>query len=74
MATCATETIGFPTILNEMIRSALYAYQPEYAVYARGYGEGMVDYMATLHLGARMEIGAASYEFQAWGTPGLELV
>ena len=74
MATRTEETIGFPAILNEMMRRARYAFRPEYAVYARGYGEGMVDYMATLHLGARMEIGAASYEFQAWGTPGLELV
>ena len=74
MATHAVDTIGFPVILREMMRRARYAFWPKYAVYAEGYGVGLVNYVATLHLGARMEIGAASYEFQAWGTPGLELV
>ena len=74
MPTRAVDTIGFPVILREMMRHARYAFWPEYAVYAEGYGVGLVNYVATLQLGARMEIGAASYEFQAWGTPGLELV
>ena len=32
MATRVTKTIGFLAILNEMMRSARYAYWPEYAV------------------------------------------
>jgi hypothetical protein len=43
MATRAQETIGFPAILNEMLRKSQYFYQPEYEVYARGCGVGLVD-------------------------------
>jgi hypothetical protein len=68
MATHAPETVGFPTLLNEMLRQAHYTFQPEYAVYARGYGVGMVDYVATLHLEARMVVGSETYDFQARGT------
>ena len=68
MATRMEETIGFPAILNEMMRCARYAFLPEYAVYARGYGVGLVDYVATLHLGPRMVIGPPPPDFEAWGT------
>jgi hypothetical protein len=68
MATRAPETIGFLAILNEMLRRAHYTFQPEYEVYARGYGVGLVDYMATLHLEARMVVGAVTYDFRACGT------
>jgi hypothetical protein len=68
MATRAPETIGFPALLNEMLRRAHYAFQPEYEVYARGFGVGLVDYMVTLHLEARMVVGAETYDFRAWGT------
>jgi hypothetical protein len=68
MATRATETIGFPVLLNKMLRRAHYTLQPEDAVYALGHGVGLVDYMATLHLEARMVVGAETYDFHAWGT------
>ena len=68
MATRMEETIGFPVILNEMMRRARYAFRPEYAVYAQGYGVGLVDYVATLHLGPRMVIGPPPPDFEAWGT------
>jgi hypothetical protein len=73
MATRAPETIGFPAILNEMLRRAHYTFQPDYEVYARGYGVGLVDYMATLHLEARMVVGAVAYDFRACGT-SMEMV
>jgi hypothetical protein len=65
MATRASEMIGFPALLNEMLRRAHYTIQPEYAVYALGHGVGLVDYMATLHLKARMVVGVEMYDFQA---------
>jgi hypothetical protein len=68
MATRAPEITRFPTILNEMLRRAHYTFQPEYEVYARGYGVGLVDYMVTLHLEARMVVGAVKYNFRACGT------
>jgi hypothetical protein len=68
MATRAPETTGFPAILNEMLRRAHYTFRPEYEVYAHGYGVGLVDYMATLHLEARMVVGAVKYDFRACGT------
>jgi hypothetical protein len=68
MATHALEMIGFATFLNKMLRRAHYTLQPEYEVYARGYGVGLVDYLATLHLEARMVVGAEKYNFHAWGT------
>jgi hypothetical protein len=68
MATRALETIGFPALLNEMLRRAHYTLQPEYSVYALGHGVGLVDYMATLHLEARMVVGVERYDFHAWGT------
>jgi hypothetical protein len=37
-------------------------------VYARCYGVGMVEYVATLHLEARMVVGAKTYDFHTWGT------
>ena len=52
MTTRALETIGFPMILNEMMKSAHYPFRPEYAVYATGFGVGLVEYLATLHLEA----------------------
>jgi hypothetical protein len=56
MATRAPEMIGFPALLNEMLRWAHYTLQTEYAVYALGHGVSLVDYMATLHLEARMVV------------------
>jgi hypothetical protein len=38
MATRAPETPGFSAILNEMLRRSHYLFQPEYEVYARGFG------------------------------------
>jgi hypothetical protein len=68
MATRAPETIGFPAILNEMLRRSHYFFQPEYEVYARGYGVGLVDYMASVHLEARLVVGDVKYNFRACGT------
>jgi hypothetical protein len=68
MATRAPEMVGFSALLNEMLRRAHCTFQPEYAVYARGYGVGMVDYVETLHLEARMVVGSEAYDFQARGT------
>jgi hypothetical protein len=68
MATRAPEMPGFPAILNEMLRRSNYLFQPEYEVYARGVGVGLVDYMATLHLEARLVVGAVKYNFRACGT------
>jgi hypothetical protein len=68
MATRAPDTIGFPAILNEMLRSSHYFFQPEYEVYARGCGVGLVDYMASLHLEPRWMVGAVRYNFRACGT------
>jgi hypothetical protein len=73
MVTRAPETTGFPAVLNEMLSRAHYTFQPEYEVYARGYGVGLVDYMATLHLEARMVVGAVKYDFRACGT-SMEMV
>ncbi|RLN15924.1 hypothetical protein C2845_PM02G17380 [Panicum miliaceum] len=68
MATRAPETVGFPALLNEILRRTHYTFRPEYAVYAHGHGVGMVDYVATLHLEARMVVGSEAYDFQARGT------
>jgi hypothetical protein len=73
MATCAPEMIGFPVILNEMLRRSYYFFQPEYEVYARGFGVGLVDYMASLHLEARLVVGAVKYNFRACGA-SMEMV
>jgi hypothetical protein len=50
------------------LRRSHYFFQPEYEVYARGYGVGLVDYMASLHLEARLVVGAVKYNFRACGT------
>jgi hypothetical protein len=67
MAARAPETVGFPALLNDMLRRAHYTFRPEYAVHACGYGVGMVEYVATLDLEARMVVGAETYDFNAWG-------
>jgi hypothetical protein len=51
-----------------MLRRSHYFFQPEYEVYARGYGVGLVVYMASLHLEARLVVGAVKYNFYACGT------
>ena len=68
MVTHASDTVGFPALLNEMLRKTHYTFRPEYATYARGYGVGLVDYVATLHLEARMVVGSETYNFQTRGT------
>lgn len=68
MATRASETIGFPAVLNEMMKKARYDFRPEYTVYACGIGVGLVEFMACLRLEARMVVGAETYDFQAFGT------
>jgi len=62
MANRTLDTIGFPALLNEMLRRAHYPFHIEYAVYARGYGVGMVDYVATLHIEAKMVVGSEAYD------------
>jgi hypothetical protein len=68
LATRAEDVVGFPALLNEMLWKANYSLRPEYTVYARGLGVGVVDYVATLHLSARMVAGSESHVFEASGT------
>jgi hypothetical protein len=51
-----------------MLRMSHYLFQPEYEVYAHGYGVGLVDYMATLLLEAKLVVGAVTYDLRACGT------
>nr|TKW28097.1 hypothetical protein SEVIR_3G302325v2 [Setaria viridis] len=68
MATCATDAVGFPAVLNEMLVKAGYTFRPEYEVYARGFGVCVVEYVAALHIQAKMVTGSVPYVFQASGT------
>jgi hypothetical protein len=63
MATRASDAIGFPALLNEMLRRAHYTFRPEYVVYTRGYGLSMADHMAVLYLEARMVVKSEAYDF-----------
>jgi hypothetical protein len=68
MATRATETEGFPEELREMLWRVNFSRQPEYAVYARARGPGLVDYFATVDIPERSVYGAVNYHYQAYGT------
>ena len=69
LVTHGRETEGFPALLNEMLWRGNYSSRPEYAVYARGFGPGMVSYLATLHIPMRpVESGSEPHDFSAHGT------
>jgi hypothetical protein len=69
MVTRAEGVQGFPSILNEMLWRGNFLYQPEYSVYARGLGPGMVDYFATMFIPMRLVEGVNhSHNFVAHGT------
>ncbi|RLN23852.1 hypothetical protein C2845_PM07G10520 [Panicum miliaceum] len=68
MATHAPNAIGFPALLNEMLKRTHCTFRPEYAVYARGYEVCMVDYMATLHLEATMVVDRKPMTFKLGGS------
>ena len=60
MATHGENTEGFLALLNEVMWRANYNYCPEYVVYAKGVGHGMVDYMARVHILSHLCVGAKS--------------
>jgi hypothetical protein len=69
MVTRAKGVQGFPSILNEMLWRGNFSYRPEYLVYARGLGPGMVDYFATMFIPMRLVEGVNhSHNFVAHGT------
>ncbi|KAJ1256642.1 hypothetical protein BS78_K337600 [Paspalum vaginatum] len=69
MATRAEGVEGFPSILDEMLWRGNFSYRPEYAVYARGRGPGLVDYFATLFIPKRLVEGVTEpHRFAAMGT------
>lgn len=68
MATRAEHVEGFPAELREMLWRANFSYQPEYAVYAKGRGPGLVDYIATVNIPPRSVYGAAAHSYEASGT------
>jgi hypothetical protein len=69
MVTRAEGVQGFPSILNEMLWRGNFSYLPEYSVYARGLGPGLVDYFATMFIPMRLVEGVNhSYNFVAHGT------
>ncbi|CAO2171635.1 unnamed protein product [Urochloa humidicola] len=69
MVTRATDVEGFPSLLNEMLWRGNFSYRPEYSVYARGRGPGLVDYSATLFIPQRLVEGEHhSYNLVAHGT------
>ncbi|CAL4977154.1 unnamed protein product [Urochloa decumbens] len=67
LATHALDTVGFPALLNETLVKVNYTFKPKYVVYARGYGMGMVEYVARIYL-ERMEMGFEPFRFEAVGT------
>ncbi|CAN6216785.1 unnamed protein product [Urochloa humidicola] len=68
MATRAPETVGFPTLLDDAVRTARFVHKPEYVVFAGGYAVGLDEYMARLHLGEREGEEGKVYVFEAMGT------
>ncbi|KAJ1255607.1 hypothetical protein BS78_K182400 [Paspalum vaginatum] len=69
MATCAEGVEGFPFILDEMLWRGNFSFRPEYAVYARGHGPGLVDYVATLFVPKRLVEGVSEpHQYVAVGT------
>jgi hypothetical protein len=69
MVTRAEGVQGFPSILNEMLWRSNFSYLPEYSVYARGLGPGLVDYFATMFIPMRLVEGVNhSHNFIAHGT------
>ncbi|KAJ1265007.1 hypothetical protein BS78_08G044700 [Paspalum vaginatum] len=69
MATHVDGVEGFPSILDEMLWRGNFSYRPEYAVYAKGHGPGLVDYVATLFVPKRLVEGVTEpHRFVAVGT------
>lgn len=68
MATRALDVEGFPALLCEMLWRANFTYAPEYSVYAKGHGPGLVDYVATVHIKERFVAGATAHFYEAAGT------
>ena len=69
MVTRASDVEGFPALLNEMLWRGSFSSRPEYSVYARGIGHGMVDYTAIVFIPVRLVTRANhSYEVIANGT------
>jgi hypothetical protein len=67
MATHGEDTKGFLALLNEVMWRANYPYHPEYAVYAKGVGHGMIDYMAKVHIPSRLCDLKEELDQVAWG-------
>ncbi|CAO2207709.1 unnamed protein product [Urochloa humidicola] len=68
MAPRALDTVGgFPTLLNKTLVKANYTFRPVYMVYARGYGVGMLEYVARVYLEESMVPGSMPYGFEAVG-------
>ncbi|CAL4913301.1 unnamed protein product [Urochloa decumbens] len=69
MVTRARDVEGFPSLLNEMLWRGNFSYRPEYSVYARGRGPGLVDYFAAMFIPQRLVEGEHhSYNLVAHGT------
>jgi hypothetical protein len=69
MVTRAEGVQGFPSILNEMLWRGNFSYLPEFSIYARDLGPGLVDYFATMFIPMRLVEGVNhSHNFVAHGT------
>ena len=67
MATGGENIKGFLALLNEVMWRANYTYRLEYAVYAKGVGHGMVDYMAKVHILSHLDDPDEEVECDVWG-------
>ena len=69
MVTRAEEAEGFPPLLAEMLWRGNFSRRPEYSVFARGLGPGMVDYVATVFIPRRFVEGVTeAHNISAHGT------
>ena len=66
MATHGADIEGFLALLNEVMWGANYTYGPEYAVYGKWVGHGMVDYMAKVHILSYLCDSGEEVEHDAW--------
>jgi len=74
MVTQAEEAEGFPPLLAEMLWRGNFSRRPEYSVFARGLGPGMVDYVATVFIPRRfVEEVTEAYNISAHET-SIEMV
>ena len=66
MATHGADIEGFLALLNEVMWEANYTYCLEYAVYGKGVGHGMVEYMAKVHILSHLCDLGEEVERDAW--------